>query len=129
MPYIPIGPRPLVATADTTSRNRGNYTNWFNPQVLSTQIPYIEIYHVLFTAAPLLASVNIYINTNQWSFAAAGIGGGSEWDPVSPMLLRPGDEVFFFWAVPVIGNPPPSVTCWLRYDPTLQPNKPYAGGF
>jgi hypothetical protein len=127
MPYVPLGARPLTATADTTGRNTGNWTNWYTPAILNTQIPYFEIYHLLFTGARVLDTVTIWVGTFQWSFATAGPGGGSEWDPVSPMLLRPSDEVFFFWSTPASVPNVPVVTAWLRFSTGIPANKPYAG--
>lgn len=124
--YVPIGARPLTAAADTTGRNKGNYTCAFTPDILNVKVPFFEIYHALFTGARLLDSVTIYIGTYQWSFASAGVGGGSEWDPAQPMLLRPGDEVYFFWSTPVAGNTPPVVTPWLRFDTEIPANQGYA---
>lgn len=124
--YVPIGARPLTAKPDTTSRNKGNYTNAFTPDILNVKVPFFEIHHALFTSARLLDSVTIFIGTFQWSFASVGFGGGSEWDPAEPMLLRPGDELYFFWSTPVSVTPAPVVTPWLRFDADLEANKPYA---
>lgn len=123
--YITLGSRSVTAVADTTGRNKGNYTNAFTPGVLAVDVPYFEAYHALFTSAQLLAQVTVWINGAQWSFAAAGYGGGAEWDPVNPMLLRPGDEVYFFWNTASSVTTAPIVTLWLRYDAALQAN---AGG-
>ena len=126
--YITLGSRVVTAAADLTGRNTGNYTNWFTPAVLDVDVPYYECYHILFTGAALLAQTTIWIGTAQWSFAVAGFGGGAEWDPANPMLLRPGDDVFFFWNTASTSASVPMVTMWLRFDTSIPANKPYAGG-
>jgi hypothetical protein len=125
--YVTLGARPVQAAADNTQRNAGNYTNYFSGAELSVNVPYFEIYHILFTGARVLDNVTIWIGSAQWSFASAGPGGGAEWDPVSPMLLRPGDEVYFFWNTPDTVATGPLVTCWLRFDVSIPANKHYAG--
>lgn len=126
--YVTLGSRVVTAAADTTGRNSGNFTNWFTPAVLGVDVPYFECHHILFTGAALLATATIWVGGAQWSFAAAGFGGGAEWDPVNPLLLRPGDEVFFFWNTASTSASVPLVTMWLRFDASIPANRPYAGG-
>lgn len=123
MAYITLGSRTLTAVADTTGRNAGNYTNWFTQAVLNTNVPFFECYKIVFSGALLLATLTVDIDNIPWSFATAGPGGGSEWDPVNVMLLRPGNEVFFFWNTASTDTHAPAVSLWLRYDDTNRANK------
>jgi hypothetical protein len=124
MAYITLGPRMLVSAADTTGRNTGNYTAWFSTQALSINVPQFELYHALVTGVPTGANATIYVGTSQWSFTSPAFSG-SEWDPSEPLLMRPGEELFFFWSTGTGGGP--TVTCWFRYDEGLSVNKSYTG--
>lgn len=126
MSYIGLGSRYLVATADTTGLNTGNYTNAFSPAVLNINVPYCEIYHMVVQNVPIGNSANIVVNGKQWGFTEPN--GGSEWDPAQPLLLLPGDEVDFLWNAPSNGSQAPQVTVHLRYDPTIPANARIAPG-
>ena len=124
MGYITLGSRSLISAADTTGRNPGAYTGYFTSQILSLNVPQYELYHAVVTSVPSGATASVFLNTDEWSFTAPGFGG-SEWDPEQPLLMRPGDELFFFWSTGT--GTPPAITCWFRYDDELSVNKSYAG--
>ena len=119
MAYITLGSREVVSALDTTGQNTGNYTAWFSAQVLGINVPYFELYHAVVTDVPSGATAQINLNAAEWSFTAPGFGG-SEWDPSQPLLMRPSDEIFFFWSVGT--GTAPVVTCWFRYDTSIQAN-------
>lgn len=121
--YAGLGSRTVTATADTTGQNSGNFTCWFSQAILNANIPCFEIYHIIFSGANLLDTVNIQVGSNPWSFATAGFGGGAEWDPANPLLLTPGSDLYFFWSTASTSTNIPVVTIWLRYDETLSVNR------
>lgn len=124
--YLPIGPRAQTATADTTEQNPGKYTNHWQAPDLDVDIPFFEVHHIVIENANVLDSVTFKIGSNSYTVAVAGFGGVMEWDPVNPMLLRPGDEVYAFWTTASSVTPAPKVTLWLRFDSELDANQPYA---
>jgi len=119
MAYITLGSRAITSSLDTTGRNPGNYTASFAAADLDLNVPYFELYHALVTGVPDGATATIYLGVQQWSFTAPGFGG-SEWDPQQPLLMRPGDELFFFWSTGT--GTAPLVTCWFRYDTSIRAN-------
>lgn len=125
MAYIGLGPRYLIASADTTGFNAGNYTNAFSPAILASNVPYFEIHHMIVQQVPIGASAQIIINGRSWGFTLPN--GGSEWDPAQPLLLTPGDELDFLWSIAATGTAP-LVTVWLRYDPAIPANARIAPG-
>lgn len=100
-------------TAQGGFSNAGNYTTVFDLKNLKVQVPTFECYH-LYVSAPGGASFQIFINNGQWDNQL--LGQANAWDAVQPMLLRPGDTIFFYWNVAVPSTPVPSVTAWFRYD-------------
>ena len=73
------------------------------------------------TSVPIGAQALIQIGTRPYSFTQPF--SGSEWDPEQPMLLNPGQDVYFLWNVAASGVPP-IVTMYFRYDPALPGNSP-----
>lgn len=126
MSYIGLGPRFLIAASDTTGLNRGNYTNAFTPSVISSNVPYFEIYHMVVENVPVGNSAQIVINGKSFGFTQPFTG--SEWDPSQPISLNPGDEIDFLWNVANTVSQKPQVTIWLRYDPGIPANARIAPG-
>lgn len=114
--YIGLGSRQNLATPDATGMNQGNWTNALTADVLGLKVPQAEVYHAVVTGVPAGASATITIGTQQFSFTAPGLGGGSEWDPSQPAIVLFGQEMYFLWDAPASGTPVPLVTVWLRYD-------------
>lgn len=117
MSYVNLGSRIVIATADTTGLNTGNYTNAFSPAVINVNVPYFEIYHMVVTGAITTPQATIYINNKTYGFCYPNIG--SEWNPAQPILLNPSDEIDFCWNLAAGGTGAPTVSIYLRYDPTL----------
>lgn len=127
MPYINLGSTlPNVAVLDQTGQNRGNLTNHLTASVINTFIANFECYHMVVTNVPGGAAAEILIGTRPYSFTFPF--SGTEWDPQQPMLLNPGQDVYFLWSALASVKPAPIVTMYLRYDPTLPGNSYNPGG-
>jgi hypothetical protein len=118
MSYIGLGRKKVVAAKDLTGLNTGNWTNAFDQAVLGAKVPYFECHHISAVQVPGVSTLTAYIGLDIWS--AVVLAGNAEWDPAQPMLLTPGDEVYFAWNKAASGAPP-VVTMWLRYDPAINP--------
>jgi hypothetical protein len=119
MSYIELGTRKAVGAPDTTGNNKGNWTVVFNMQDLVTNVSYYEVYHAVISGAPN-STMTWFVDNKQWETTAAG--DINSWDPVQPLLLIPGQTMYFYWSDPTTDNKPPTVTLWLRYDPQVQPS-------
>ena len=118
MPYASLGYRPATAAADVTGNNDGNWTALFDQGSISNNVPYFELYH-FYVSSPFLASgqqptIQVALNQGLWDYNQQGAGNG--WDPSQPMLLTPGDTLYFYFNLPVDITPAPVVTAWFRYD-------------
>ena len=117
MTYAGLGYRPVTGVADTTGMNGGNYTCQFDPAVVNANVPYFEAYHFYVTAPALSATsttVQIALNTGKWDYNL--IAQANAWDPAQPMIMTPGDTLYFYFNVPTSITPAPVVTVWFRYD-------------
>lgn len=117
MAYAPLGPRgPFLAAADTTGSNAGNWTTAVTSDLLGIHVPVFECYHMVVDQVPAGASARITIGVKPWGFTSPD--AGSEWDPNQPMLLTPGQDIYFYWSAAASGTPP-RVTLWFRYDAAM----------
>lgn len=119
--YMPLPPIPVVAAADTTGQNSGNWTNAFTVAVLP-QVNVFEIWHMTVKSAPVAATAKIIIHNALFSVVTTGLDGTNEWDPQQAAILKPGDEMDFLWKVATSVTPAPIVTIWTRYDADLPAN-------
>jgi hypothetical protein len=120
MTYLPLTQVTTTAAADQTGKNTGNLTNAFTSAEMPNGCAWFECFHMVVTNVPPGASAEIMIGSKLWGFTYPL--GGSEWDPEQPMLLQAGQEVYFLWSVVSSTTPQPTITMWLRYDPTLPGN-------
>lgn len=120
MSYVELGPRTQVGAADTTGNNKGNWTVVFAPEDLNVNIPYFEVYKVIIHGAAG-STMNWYIDNNIWETTVAA--DDNAWDPAQPLLLLPGKYMYFYWSDPTTDNTPPTVTIWMRYDPSIDANQ------
>ena len=114
MSYTGLGPRTATGAADTTGRNKGNWTVTFDPQVIGVRFQPFEIYHIIVKGAAG-STFDMWVNQAQWDTSL--VGQQNSWDPAQPLILTSGDVVYFFWSDATTDNSPPTVTLWLRYDP------------
>jgi hypothetical protein len=117
MTYVGLGARTVNGAADTTGTNKGNWTVQFTPSVINVNVPHFECYKIVVTGANSSATFNVYVNVYQWDTAVYATN--NSWDPVQPLLLTPGDTVYFYYSSASSDGDKPVVTAWFRYDPAL----------
>lgn len=117
MPYVGLGARTVAGTADTTGNNRGNWTVQFTPQALNINVPHFECYKLVVTGAAASATFNVYVNTYQWDTAIYAVN--NSWDPQQPLLMTPGDTLYFYYSSASSDGHMPTIAAWFRYDPAL----------
>lgn len=118
MPYVDLGSRgPVLGQADSTGRNPGKWTVTFDPVLLNIFQPQFEIYKLIVSGAAPSATFSVYRDLALWD--AAVYAALNSWDPVNPLLLRPGQSVYFFYSSLASDGNQPSITAHLRYDPSL----------
>lgn len=113
MAYIGLGSRMAAAEPDQTGNNTGNWTTSFLAADLGVTVPWFEIHRAVVEQVPPAATAIVAIGNRHSSFTAPL--ASSEWDPVQPPLIIPGQDVFFYWSAKAAGQPPVT-TIWLRYD-------------
>lgn len=122
MAYKLLGPRRMVGVADTTGNNTGNWTVTFDPLAINVNVwPQFEVYKIVIKtkSAQFVINFDVFIGSQQWdsSFVpAGGIVSSNSWDPVNPIVLRPGQYLYFYLAEPATDGTPPTITIWLRYE-------------
>lgn len=120
MSYIGLGTRgPVVGVPDTTGLNVGNWTVTLNEAVFNTSMPFFECYRITLTGAP---NSHFTMNIDQKQWEVSQPGSNNSWEGLEPMLLIPGNIVYFLFDDPVSDGKPPSVTVWLRYDLSIPAN-------
>ena len=119
MGYIELGVRKGVGAPDKTGNNAGNWTVVFDQAALAVNVSYYEVYHVVIAGAPA-STMTWFVDNKQWETTTAG--DINSWDPNQPLLMGPGQTIYFYWSDPTTDNLPPTVTLWLRYDPNVQPS-------
>lgn len=117
MAYIGLGARKAVGTADTTGNNTGKWTVVFDPQTINVNVAHFELYKLVVTGAAQTATFNVYVNVNQWDTAVYATN--NSWDPQQPLLLTPGDVVYFYYSSSSSDGNKPTIYAWFRYDPAI----------
>lgn len=113
MAHIGLGSRMAKAEPDQTGNNDGNWTTSFLAADLAVTVPWFEIHRAVVENVPPAATAIVAIGNRHYSFTAPL--AASEWDPVQPPLVMPGQDVFFYWSAAAAGDPPVT-TIWMRYD-------------
>lgn len=113
--YVGLGARTQTGVADQTGNNPGNWTVTFDPVTIDVSIPIFEVYKIVIHGAPY-STFNVFLGVNQWDTAIRG--DLSSWDPSEPLIMNPGQYLYFYWSDPVSDNTPPQVVIWMRYDAT-----------
>lgn len=119
MGYIPLGTRgPVIGTLDNSGHNPGNWTIAFTPNLLTVNVSYFEVYKMIVQGASG-TTFNVFVDLMQWDTAVYGTQ--NSWDPMQPLLMKPGENLYFCYSDAVSDLTPPIATIWLRYDPAIQP--------
>jgi len=117
--YVDLGPRgPVTGTKDQSGLNPGNWTIAFTPDVLSCNVPQFEVYKMVVQGASN-TTFNVFREMKQWDLAI--FGERNSWDPVQPLILIPGQSLYFCYSDPITDLTPPNATIWLRYNASLWP--------
>jgi hypothetical protein len=117
MPYRTLGSRKASGAADTTGQNKGNWTVQFSPKDLNVTVPQFECWKIVVKGAAAAATFDVFINGDQFDISV--YAKQNSWDPVQPMILRPGDTLAFYYSTLATDGNKPQVTIWLRYDVAL----------
>jgi len=115
--YVGLGARMVTGAADATGRNPGNWTVTFDPNTINVNVAHFELYKLIVKGAAASATFDVYVNVNQWDTAVYAVH--NSWDPTQPLLLNPGDTVYFFYSSASSDGNKPVITAWFRYDPAL----------
>jgi hypothetical protein len=115
---IPIGP--ILSTADSNN-NAGNWTAEFTPEILNVGETQCEISRIAVRCLKLsLVLCNVYVDTQVW---ANGIPANSNnWNKTNkdaPLIVNPGQTLYFYFDNADTDNCPSSVTIWL--SPVSEP--------
>ena len=114
MTYTTLGTRgPVTGKLDTSGHNPGNWTVAFTPDVLAVTVSQFEVYKMVVRGA-LNTTFNVWVDSWQWDVGVYGTL--NSWDPMQPLIMRPGQSLYFAYSDPVTDNTPPVATIWLRYD-------------
>lgn len=118
MSVITLGSRgPVTGAPDNTALNPGNWTIAFTPNILQVNVMQFEVYKMVVKGA-VNTTFNVYIDQRQWD---VGIYGTlNSWDPTQPLIMRPGETLYFCYSDPITDDTPPIATVWIRYDPDIQ---------
>ncbi len=117
MAYNTLGARgPIVGAADTSGKNPGNWTIAFTPDILNVNVAQFEVYKMIVEGADN-TTFTVFVDT--WLWDVGVYGTQNAWDPNEPLILRPGQTLYFCYSDPTSDNTPPTSTIWLRYDASL----------
>lgn len=104
-----------MGALDTTGNNPGNWTVAFTPDIIAcTVTPQFEVYKIVVRGASGVSQFDVYVDLKAWDSAV--YGAHNAWDPDQPMLLNPGQSLYFYFTTPVTDGAQPQVSIWLRYD-------------
>jgi hypothetical protein len=117
MAYNTLGARgPVQGAKDNSGHNSGNWTIAFTPDILTVNVPQFEVYKMVVTGADN-TTFNVFVDAWLWDLGVYGTMNA--WDPNEPLIMRPGQTLYFCYSDAVTDNHPPSATIWLRYDASL----------
>jgi hypothetical protein len=117
MPNEPLGWRTQYGAADTTGNNPGKWTVAFPSNIINVNVAIAEVYKIATVGAAQGATFNVYINNALWDVAV--YAAQNAWDPQQPLLIRPGDAVYFYYSSLATDGHQPVVTMHLRWEKSL----------
>jgi hypothetical protein len=110
-----LGPRRLVATADTTGNNAGKYTCVFTPAVMSVKWTQYEVYKMVVNipTANGVVGWKIFIGIHQYEgFQSLG---QATWSDSQSMVIDSGENLYFYFDN-LVATAAPTVTLWIQVD-------------
>jgi|ERR1700683_2117687 hypothetical protein len=114
MTLVTLGSRgPVTGAADTTTKNPGNWTIAFTPDIINVNVPQFEIYKMIVKGAQS-TTFSVYVDNFLWDVGVYGTL--NSWDPVQPLIMRPGQGLYFAYSDPTSDGTPPVATIWVRYN-------------
>jgi|ERR1700678_548668 hypothetical protein len=114
MTNVTLGSRgPVTGAADTSTHNPGNWTIAFTPDIINVNVSQFEVYKMVVSGAND-TTFNVYVDNYLWDVGVYGTL--NSWDPTQPLILRPGQTLYFCYSDPTTDDTPPVCTIWLRYD-------------
>jgi hypothetical protein len=78
-----------------------------------------EVYKMIVAGANN-TTFNVFVDFWQWDTGVYGTQNA--WDPNQPLLMAPGQTLYFCYSDAVTDHDPPTATVWLRYDPAVPGN-------
>lgn len=115
MAYVGLGPIRVVAAADATGLNPGNYT--FALTSLPFHVAWFECYHMCIPGN-LPSATTLTVTIGQRIYTVAQCEGIADYDPAQPILMAPGQDIYVLTNIPT--SPPltnvPELTAWFRHD-------------
>jgi hypothetical protein len=111
--YKGLPPVSVVAAADTTGENTGNYTAIIDTTTMVSYLTQFELYKMTIDG-PVGFGLQVYFDNKKWSHTSQG--WQNEWDPQQPALLNSGEVIYFYFQAPDTLTPVPTVTAWFRHD-------------
>lgn len=111
-----LGPRRVVASADKTGNNAGNYTAVFDPDTMSVKWTQYEVYKMVVNNPKSNGVVTwtVYIGINQYEGFESS--GQATWSDPQPMVVDSGENVYFYFDNAVATSAAPTVTLWIEVD-------------
>ena len=118
MPYKTLGSRSAQGQLDNTGQNPGNWTVTFPPNLINvTVFTDFEVWKIVVTNGAPGATLEVFVNNYLWDTAVYATQ--NSWDPQQPLILRPGDTLYFYYSDPATDGFQPTVWIWLRHEVTL----------
>lgn len=117
MSYLPLGSKKATAAADATTLNAGNLTAVFNDANMGINTTTFELYHLALLNIPSNTTVSVYLGMQLYTVAQLDTIG--DWDPIQPMILQPGQDIYICFNIAAASATIPVVTAWFRYDPLI----------
>lgn len=120
---LPIGKRRVVAVADTTGNNVGNWTVMFDPATMSMHWTMYEVYKIVVNVAQSAGIVPFTVFIGQGQYEAYQTSVVASWSDPQPMIVDGGETLYFYFTEPTSDGTPPNVTIWCQVDLELAQRK------
>jgi hypothetical protein len=104
-----LGPRSAMGLTNLVNPlGAGFWTVAFTPAVFSISVPF-EVYHAA-VSGPANSNFQVWIDSTFYDYAVRG--DINSWDPAQPMVIQPGNTLYYYWNT--ASSPTPNVTVFCR---------------